>query len=89
MTQIQKSNIRKIFLLSAFIIFLVVYIFEKTTSNNHNPIIIGKSFYGENGELLPPGICNYSFSLNSIDSHNFQDSSYKYSIGDTITGKLK
>ncbi len=57
--------------------------------HNHKPIIISKSYVTWNHDPLPPGISRYFYSTNNSNQVEFMDSSYKYSVGDTITGKMK
>ncbi len=82
----------------SMIVVSLIFIFIQGLNNfdnipvnvhNHKPIIIGKSYMTFNNDPLPPGISRYFYSTNNSNQIEFMDSSYKYSVGDTITGKMK
>jgi len=57
---------------------------------NQNAVIISKSYLTGSDKPMPDGICRYVYRSNQwTNDIEFQDSCWKYNIGDTIIGRAK
>lgn len=78
-------------LLSTSALLMVVIFCACNKGKKHIPVITGKIYFTYSGNPMPKGLCRYWY--NEYDDYRmeteFNDSCYKYNIGDTIIGRKK
>ena len=68
-----------------YILILITVVLFSCKGQRHQKVVVDKSYRTFMGNKMPNCICRYYYKeYENIKAQEFEDSCYKYNIGDTI-----